>query len=147
MDAALREQVRRRANLVCEYCHFPQQFAELPFQIDHVIPQQHGGPTKVANLALACFRCNTHKGTNLAGIDARSGRVTRLFNPRQDSWPEHFVWDGPKLKGLTAIGRATIAVLRMNRPDLVLTRAALIEEGISFGPVNQNGSDGYRDVL
>jgi len=132
MDARLKAQVRRRARFRCEYCQFPERFAELSFQIDHIIARQHSGKNDTANLAFACFRCNSHKGTNLAGIDPRSGRVIRLFHPRQDAWEENFAWNGSRLNGLTPVGRATISVLRINRPDAVLARAALIEEGISF---------------
>ena len=35
--------VRARAGYRCEYCHFPEAIAELPFQLDHIIAQQHGG--------------------------------------------------------------------------------------------------------
>jgi hypothetical protein len=27
----------------------------MPFEIDHIIAEQHGGPTLSRNLALACF--------------------------------------------------------------------------------------------
>jgi hypothetical protein len=36
------------------------------------------------------------------------------------------------LEGKTSIGRATVAVLNMNRPDLVLLRKALRAEGVCF---------------
>ena len=134
MGARLKAQVRRRARFRCEYCLFPERLAELRFQLDHIIARQHGGQTKAANLALACFRCNSHKGTNLSGVDPQSARVVRLFNPREDAWTEHFAWNGPSLIGLTPAGRATIAALRINRPDAVLARAALMAEGISFAP-------------
>jgi hypothetical protein len=134
MDARLKAQVRRRARFRCEYCQFPERFAELPFQVDHIIARQHGGPSKAANLALACFRCNSHKGPNLSGFDPDSREAVRLFHPRQDVWAEHFEWDGPVLTARTSVGRATIAVLRINRSDAVLTRAAFMEEGISFLP-------------
>jgi hypothetical protein len=126
-------QVRRRARFRCEYCHFPERFSELPFQIDHVIAQQHAGATDLSNLAFACLRCNSHKGPNLAGIDPASGAIVRLFNPRHDIWAKHFGWNGPRFAGLTGIGRATIEVLQINRPDALLARAALIAEGVSFG--------------
>jgi len=137
MDARIRAQVRRRARLRCEYCQFPERFAGLRFQLDHVVARKHSGPTKLANLALACFRCNSHKGPNLSGIDPQSGKVVRLFNPREDHWLEHFEWDGPRLLGLTPRARATIAVLRINREDAVLVRSTLIEEGISFEPTQR----------
>jgi 5-methylcytosine-specific restriction endonuclease McrA len=61
MDAALREAVRRRADLCCEYCELPEAYAFIrPFQVEHVIARKHHGPTVLANLALACDRCNEH---------------------------------------------------------------------------------------
>jgi hypothetical protein len=47
-----------------------------------------------------------------------------LFNPRQHSWAEHFVWseDGTQIIGLTAIGRATVATLKMNNPVSIRAR-------------------------
>jgi hypothetical protein len=69
----------------------PQDFDELPFQIDHIIARKHGGPTSEDNLALACFYCNTNKGPNVAGIDPEIGELVRLFNPRKDNWAHHFL--------------------------------------------------------
>ncbi|HEY3227585.1 MAG TPA: hypothetical protein VGJ87_00105 [Roseiflexaceae bacterium] len=47
-----------------------------------------------------------------------------LFNPRAQRWDEHFAWsdDGTQILGLTAIGRATIVALQLNRPLLVSAR-------------------------
>jgi len=132
MDARLKESVRRRARLRCEYCHLPESIAELPFQFDHVISEQHGGVATADNLALACVRCNRYKGPNLSGIDHESGKITRLFNPRSDVWSKHFVWKGASLSGRTAIGRTTIAVLQINHPEAQNQRADLLREGISF---------------
>lgn len=132
MDAGLKLRVRRRARYRCEYCQFPERYSELRFQIDHIIAQQHGGPTNPANLALACFRCNSHKGPNLSGLDPQTGKINRLYHPRRDRWAEHFNWRGARLVGLTPVGRATITVLCINRPDALLTRAALQEEGVAF---------------
>ena len=82
MDRSLQELVWRRAGGVCEYCRLPSVLAPVPFQIDHVVAQQHGGETVEANLALACLRCNTHKGPNIAGIDPVTRRIVPLFHPR-----------------------------------------------------------------
>jgi hypothetical protein len=112
--------------------YFPERFAELPFQMDHIIAEQHGGPTVDDNLALACARCNRHKGPNLSGIDPEAGTITRLFNPRTDDWSEHFLWKDEDLVARTAIGRATLVVLHINHPDARAQRAALIQEGIEF---------------
>jgi len=71
----------------------------------------------------------TDSRSNVAGIDPDSGAIVRLFNPRRDSWMEHFVWNGSQLNALTQIGRVTIAVLLMNDPEVVAMRKALQEEG------------------
>ena len=132
MDARLKAEVRRRAGFRCEYCQFPERFAELRFQVDHIVPQQHGGPGLSANLAWSCLRCNKHKGPNLSGIDPVTGQVVRLFHPRRDRWAEHFAWEATKLIGLTPAGRATVQVLQINRPDAVLVREALMQEDSYF---------------
>jgi 5-methylcytosine-specific restriction endonuclease McrA len=84
MDAALALLVRRRAHDLCEYCRLPQGLSSIPFEIDHVIAQKHGGPTEAGNLALACFYCNSFKGPNIAGIDPTSRKIVRLYHPRRD---------------------------------------------------------------
>lgn len=86
MDAGLRDQVWHRAGGRCEYCHLTQEFDVLPFQVDHVVPRKHGGPTLLENLTLSCLPCNARKGPNLAGLDPESGVVVSLFNPRTQAW-------------------------------------------------------------
>ncbi len=127
MKASLRRKVWLRAAGRCEYCHMPSHYYLAPYQIDHVIAQQHGGRTVLRNLALACFHCNLHKGPNLAGRDPKSRKLTRLFHPRLDRWEFHFRWRGARLVGATAIGRTTIQVLDMNHAALILVRRALLE--------------------
>ena len=112
----------------------PQALYLLPFQIDHIIARKHGGATVADNLALACFRCNAHKGPNVAGFDPETGELVRLFHPRKDRWEEHFRWRGPQLVSLTAIGRVTVQVLAINDPGYMAVRHALIEEGV-FPPL------------
>src|SRR5436305_5198100 len=125
MQKALEDEVWRPANGRCEYCHLPWGFHRAPFQIDHIIAEQHGGPTVSENLAVACLRCNKRKGPNLAGVSPDTGDIVRLFNPRRDEWTEHFHWDGARLVGLTPIGKATIAVLAINHPSAVVVREEL----------------------
>jgi hypothetical protein len=97
--------------------------------IDHIIAQQHQGPTDSGNLALCCVRCNLHKGPNIAGIDPATGQLTRLFHPRLDDWHGHFAWNGALLVGRTPVGRTTIAVLAINDPDYVAVRDELMSDG------------------
>lgn len=129
-DDELRALVRSRAGDACEYCHMPQRFYRARFQIEHVIAQQHGGPTRPDNLALACQHCNRHKGPNLAGLDPATGRLVRLFHPRRDAWAEHFEWSGHVLVGRTDVGRTTVAVLAVNADVYLSVRAALLLEGV-----------------
>jgi hypothetical protein len=127
MDAALQRAVWDRAQATCEYCRMPQDFDRAPFEIDHVIPEKHGGLTILENLALSCFFCNRYKGPNLAGLDPTSGLLTPLFDPRRDSWADHFRWDGSVLAGKTPRGRTTIVVLRINDLPRIVHRNILIE--------------------
>jgi hypothetical protein len=132
-NRALEAEVIQRAYGRCEYCHFPVAGAELPFHVDHIIAEKHGGLTHSANLAWACFSCNLRKGSNIAGLDPLTGNLTRLFHPRSDIWTEHFTWDGARLTGTTAAGRTTIMVLDINDPDSIALRQSLREEGIFKG--------------
>jgi hypothetical protein len=129
MNRRLRKQVWVRAGGRCEYCHMPQECDPISFEIDHVVPQKHRGPTTADNLALACFACNNHKGPNLAGLDPETNQVVPLFNPRHDDWSADFRWRMGFLVGQTARGRATIDVLEINLPHRVAHRVALMEEG------------------
>ncbi len=73
VPAEVEREVVRRAGGRCEYCHFPEQAAELPFHLDHIIARKHLGLTEEANLAWACFSCNLRKGPNIAGLDPVTG--------------------------------------------------------------------------
>ena len=129
MKKELARLVRERSAGVCEYCRLPESATVAPFEIDHVIARKHAGPTTDDNLALSCFYCNSAKGPNIAGLDPESGTVVRLFHPRRDTWADHFRWSGDELLGLTPVGRATVAVLQMNQPDLLILRRLLRQEG------------------
>ena len=131
MKEKLRQQVQSRASDLCEYCRLPQGSHPFPFGIDHIRPQFHHGPSIQENLALACFDCNTFKGTNVGGYDP-TGETTDLlplFNPRTQTWSEHFEWNGSRLVGKTPIGRTTVDVLRINLPDRLELRRVLMRQG------------------
>jgi HNH endonuclease len=130
MNRQIERLVRARANGVCEYCRFPEDWSELQFVIDHIIAKQHLGGSRAENLALACVFCNRHKGPNVGGVDPRTWRHARLFHPRKDRWRDHFRWRSEKLTGLTGIGRATIIVLAMNQNSQLRARRTLIRDGL-----------------
>lgn len=129
MAKARRNLVRQRAHGCCEYCQLDQKHINLPHQIDHVRATKHHGADTMENTCWACARCNGAKGANVAGFDPESGALVPLFNPRLDGWNEHFHWQGALLLGKTAIGRATIDVLRINDADCVERREELMGSG------------------
>lgn len=122
----IQSQVRQRANYLCEYCHASEQWQYVAFTIDHVIPLTLRGADILNNLALACFHCNRKKSGKTTAIDPQSSTEVPLFNPRKQSWREHFIWsaDGLLIIGLTPIGRATVATLMLNRERVINIRAA-----------------------
>lgn len=130
MNDALVQAVRRRANHACEYCLLPRDLHIWPFEIDHVIALQHGGPTVLSNLALACFHGNSHKGSDIASLDPTMRKLVPLFNPRRHKWGRHFRWEGPRIVGRTPIGRATVRLLVMNDPERLALRAEVIADGL-----------------
>jgi 5-methylcytosine-specific restriction endonuclease McrA len=125
MNAALRQLVRQRAKNCCEYCSLSQKFEPLPFHIEHIIPRRHGGKDVAENLALACHHCNLCKGTNLSGLDPRTEKLTRLFHPRLDDWDDHFANRSGEIIGLSAVGRTTVNLLRMNEDGRLQLRESV----------------------
>lgn len=128
---SIQAQVRQRANYLCEYCHASEQWQYVRFTVDHVVPLSLGGVDQLENLALACFHCNRRKTNRLTAVDPQLGKEVPLFNPRQDCWREHFIWstDGLLILALTSTGRATIAILALNRERVIHIRAADQEVG------------------
>lgn len=131
MNEERRALVVSRAGDRCEYCRAPSYIGTQRFSIEHIIPRSAGGSEDESNLALACQGCNNHKYTKQAAIDPISNAEVPLFHPRQDSWAEHFQWsiDTLQMIGLTAIGRATVAALQLNRNELVRFRRILLGAG------------------
>jgi hypothetical protein len=135
----LATEVRRRAWGFCEYCRIPEAAFRRAFHVEHVIARQHGGVTELDNLALACWACNLKKGPNLTGIDPQSKRITPLFDLRKDRWTDHFAFsvgtsvaDGIEVRGITAVGRATVIALGMNIEMRRMVRYELWQEGVKF---------------
>lgn len=128
MNRDLARSVRERAKNKCEYCQLPQSVLPLPFQIDHIIAEQHGGRSEEDNLAFACPSCNRYKGPNIAGRDSETGELKPLFHPRTNCWSDHFEWTGGSIVARTSVGRVTLQVLQMNAPDRVSLREQLVQE-------------------
>ena len=79
LPAALQEQVRRRANNLCEYCHTDERWQYVRFTIDHIIPLAEGGDDEPGNLSLACFHCNRCKSDKRTVVDRRTGQNVPLL--------------------------------------------------------------------
>lgn len=131
VPAALRRQVRTRGRGLCEYCRCPAHFTNASFHCEHVTPREAGGETTLDNLAWACPWCNGRKYTKTHAPDPQTGRVVPLFNPRRQRWERHFAWseDFMVIVGRTAIGRATVTALYLNRLELLNLRRVLRAAG------------------
>ena len=115
MDARLRQLVRQRANNYCEYCGLSQDSEPLPFHIEHIIPRQHRRKRfrrKISRWPVITAICI--KAQTFPGLIQKTRKLTRLFHPRLDDWDEHFKNRDGEISGLSAIGRTTAALLRMN---------------------------------
>jgi len=126
IPATLRRLVALRAMGLCEYCLIHEEDTFFGCQIEHVIAEKHGGPTKAENLAFACVFCNRHKGSDIASL-SNAGKLVRLYNPRTDHWSEHFqlAADGIAILALDEIGQGTASLLELNHPDRLLERRTL----------------------
>ena len=123
ISASLRRLVIQRADNCCEYCGLSQLGQAATFHVDHVIPVVAGGSTTADNLALACVACSLYKGAKQEIEDPKTGTLVTVFNPRQQVWENHFQWNDVELIGLTAVGRATIDALKLNRSLILAIRS------------------------
>lgn len=122
IPASLRRFVIQRASNRCEYCGLSQAGQVATFHIDHIIPVVAGGATASENLALACVSCSLRKAARKTVTDPETGETVPIFHPRQQNWQEHFRWNNVEVIGLTAIGRATINALAINRAIMLAIR-------------------------
>jgi 5-methylcytosine-specific restriction endonuclease McrA len=122
-SADIQNQVRQRADFLCEYCHTNERWQYVRFTIDHVLPNNDDS---LENLALACFHCNRRKSNKINVLDTEINEIISIFNPRLHIWKEHFEWSEDKIHILpkTAIGRVTIQLLELNRSRILLIREA-----------------------
>ena len=122
ISPSLRAVVVRRADNRCEYSGLSQLGQEATFHIDHVIPRIAAGATSADNLPLACVSCSLRKSAKQSSLDPEMATETPLFNPRTQTWAEHFRWEEEKIVPLTPTGRATVAALALNRPLILAIR-------------------------
>jgi hypothetical protein len=134
VPAQLRRQVSENARNCCEYCLQPELFSLNVHQIDHIIAEKHGGKTLLRNLSLACNRCNTYKGSDIASIDPETDITTRLYHPRRDRWSDHFQLQEEVLVPLTDIARTTVWLLQLNSAYRLRERKVWLASGLVYIP-------------
>jgi len=124
IPSVLRAKVAEDARHRCGYCLTSQLIAAMPLHVEHIIPLAVGGNSDEANLWLACPLCNGFKGSQTHHPDPETGEAAPLFNPRWQSWSEHFQWSagGVEIQGLTPTGRATVVALKLNNEHLTQAR-------------------------
>ncbi len=76
------------------------------------------------------MRCNRHKGPNVGPFDPKTGKLVPFFNPRTQSWEEHFVLEDAVIRPLTAEARVTVKILSLNEEDRMMERKRLLEVGL-----------------
>jgi hypothetical protein len=131
IPTAPRLRVAETARFRCGYCLTSQRIIGPLLEIEHLIPEAKGGTADEDNLFLACPTCNSHKTDRIEAVDPESHVNVPLFNPRADSWNEHFEWvdNGAVIRGKTPRGRATVLALNMNHPDMVAARQLWVMAG------------------
>jgi hypothetical protein len=109
-----------------------------PLEIEHIISVSKSGSDDEHNLLLACPFCNEYKCNKIEAVDPENNETVPLFNPRKQVWLEHFQWaeDFSQIVGITAIGRATVAALRLNNnPRAVNARKSFVRAG--WNPIQE----------
>ncbi len=127
----LRRQLEEADDHCCAYCQTSQANSGQRMVPDHIIPESKEGQTIFENLCFSCRACNEFKGSRTLGLDPLTGETVLLFNPRKQSWFDHFTWEdsGIRIIGLTAVGRATVVALQMNHEVIVPARRKWVAVG------------------
>lgn len=108
-----------RAGRRCEYCHAPSVTFNFPLDIEHIKPRSKEGPKTEDNLAVACRSCNVFKGARTSVFDPETSAFVELFHPRLNRWDDHFEFEihTMEIRGITAVGKATISALQLNSDE------------------------------
>jgi hypothetical protein len=112
----------------------------LPYrlEIEHLLPSSLGGGNERENLWLSCHKCNKMRSNLVSATDPLTQQQAALFNPRRDTWHDHFAWQGEGvfIVGRTATGRATVAALQLNDAYHQSARSVWILAGV-YPPTNR----------
>jgi hypothetical protein len=133
MSSPISEELRRflaeRADFLCEYCLLHEDDGFFAFQVDHIISRKHGRRSDPSKLAFTCPVCYRRKGSDIGTISRRTSALTRFFNPRADSWLEHFSLTGAIIDPLSDIGEGTARIFGFNEEDRIAERQDLVAAG------------------
>lgn len=131
ISETIRDKIRELARNRCGYCLSHQDYVWDILEIDHIFPLSKGGKDNEQNLWLICATCNAAKYDKTHAFDIRTQTTAPIFNPRTQNWNEHFEWskNGTKVIGKTAIGRATVTTLNLNRERFIKVRKNWISAG------------------
>lgn len=121
VKTALAEECHRK----CMYCEaMPADSSYLA--VEHIKPKSRFPDLVLewSNLGWACTRCNTHKGDYWSENPALT-----LLNPYSEDPANHLTHAGPMVltKDGSSRGANTIRQCRLNRPDLIVSKARQIE--------------------
>ncbi|MDP9171314.1 MAG: HNH endonuclease [Acidobacteriota bacterium] len=119
IESALRQFVRTRADGFCEYCRIPEQF-----MLAERSKARWSDSCRESRFVLRTLQ--PVKGSDIASIDAETGQLTPLSHPPRDRWEDHYLFSAGEILALSATGRVTIRLLRMNRPARIKERQLVI---------------------
>lgn len=130
---SIRRYILEQAKQRCGYCLSRQDLMPIVLEVEHIVPLSQGGSNDITNLWVACSRCNKYKSDKIAGLDPETSQAVNLFNPRTQSWFEHFRLskDGSVIEGLTPIGRATVIALDLNAQIHLQVRENWVRVGLA----------------
>jgi hypothetical protein len=131
ISVELQRKIRDQFAYCCAYCRTAEALTVTTFEFEHITPRSAGGETVQENLCLSCPSCNRYKAQRQQASDPNTEEIVDLFHPQSQIWEEHFIWsvDFTEIIGVTSIGRATIATLKMNRPQVTRVRQMWVKMG------------------
>jgi hypothetical protein len=126
----VKKEIALRAGFRCEYCLLSERVSYFSFHIEHIRSIKHGGENNIENLAYCCPDCNFYKGTDVGTFVGSEFNLVRFFNPRVDTWQEHFEIQEANIYGKSEIGIATAQIFKCNEIDRLIFRKQLAELGL-----------------
>jgi hypothetical protein len=126
ISAETRRIVAKRAHYCCEYCRLHEDDHYIGHEVDHIIATKHRGQTVESNLCYSCIDCNRYKGSDVGSFDIDTSEYVGLFNPRTMLWSDHFTLIAASILPVTAEGRVTEFLLRLNSDERLTRRRGLI---------------------